>query len=274
VTKQNARALVGAGFTSPFEKESSMTVAAATVSDSSTPTQPPVLPADAGKPNGAPAAAVAQPALLPWSADAPENVKRLKAIGKLGKEIDAQKRDIGKQETRVATAESALKTERGKLNELNHELDELQDDLNALALGKFPERLFPRPKPTPVSAAAPAAAAAPPSDDGAWRKVPLSELTPKIPDKKITLLFGNEPNISTLGELVDWIQAKGDPWWWKDVKGLGEKGRDAITDATDAFWSTRPQYKPAPAEAEAVPVADAMPKKRGKGKGKGKKSRR
>lgn len=86
----------------------------------------------------------------------------------------------------------------------------------------------------------------------AWRFVRLAELEPKITEKKLAMLTEHEPPITTIGELSDWQGTKGEPWWWKDIKGFGERGRDQVIAALDRYWAKHPQPKaeePKPAEA-------------------------
>lgn len=85
--------------------------------------------------------------------------------------------------------------------------------------------------------APPAEPPAPAADD-AWRAVPLDSLKPEIPPKKLEILAQHNPPITTMGELADWQEKKGD-WWWRDIKGLGEKGMTAVVESQDAFFLTK-----------------------------------
>jgi hypothetical protein len=91
----------------------------------------------------------------------------------------------------------------------------------------------------------------PPAADDAWRSVRLDTLTPAIPPKKLQLLADHEPPIVTIGDWQAWCEKKGDPWFWKDLKGFGEGGRDAMEAALIPYWEKRQKG------ADAAQAADA-----------------
>jgi len=84
---------------------------------------------------------------------------------------------------------------------------------------------------------APAADPEPSADPEAWRAETIDGLD-----------LGNRPRnalvnagLETMGDLADWMQAKGD-FWAKDVKGLGAKSAGEIADAMVDFWAAHPEY--------------------------------
>lgn len=80
-----------------------------------------------------------------------------------------------------------------------------------------------------------------------WREVALVELRKTngramISQRVITALAEHNPPIVNLGALADWQKKKGE-FWAKDIKGLGERGRQQIEDAVEHFWAK--ERKPA-----------------------------
>ncbi len=160
--------------------------------------------------------------------------KKLAAIESIGKQIRQQERKKSKQETVVAEAKSALDTEREALHKIEHYLEELHDELATLAVGKNSERLpFGEAKADSVVKESLT------TQTEAWRSVALSTLTPKIKPAKLKVLAENNPPITTLGELSDW-QAKKGEFWSRDLKGLGDGGREQIEKAAEAYYAANP----------------------------------
>jgi hypothetical protein len=60
-------------------------------------------------------------------------------------------------------------------------------------------------------------------------------LSPKI-EKAIL-----DAGFNTLGALRTHMNDQG-LWWPKSIKGLGDKGQDAVCDAFMAFWAAHPEY--------------------------------
>lgn len=92
-----------------------------------------------------------------------------------------------------------------------------------------------------------------PDDD--WQSKPMMDIRKEngrriIADKYLKALNENNPPITTMGELEAWRAKKGD-YWAKDIKGLGEKGREQIEAACEAMLEQR-QAKAAEAKPAAV----------------------
>jgi hypothetical protein len=77
-----------------------------------------------------------------------------------------------------------------------------------------------------------------PIDKDAWRSLPLANLELPAKVEQSILDFG----LSTLGALSDHVADQG-LWWAKEIKGLGEKGNDAVCDSFVVFWNTHPEYE-------------------------------
>lgn len=168
-------------------------------------------------------------------------------------EIEAQERVVADREYQLEDAQERAKAAR---KAFDTEVSVLRSLIRRHSKGDAP--LFNQPADgfggtvTITTGALPAPA---PSDD-AWRSVPLDTLEPKIAPKKLELLAEHEPPIINLGQLVDWQAAKGDPWWWKDVKGLGQGGMEQIAAACEAYWIANPRPEPAkPAPVVGPPVS-------------------
>ncbi len=50
-----------------------------------------------------------------------------------------------------------------------------------------------------------------------------------------------ESGLTTLGKVAD-LQVKHGDFWQREVKGLGEKGRDEYADRMATFWETHPEF--------------------------------
>ncbi|HNX27447.1 MAG TPA: hypothetical protein PKK48_08590, partial [Phycisphaerae bacterium] len=88
----------------------------------------------------------------------------------------------------------------------------------------------------PAKAAEPVTATPADENDDSWREQELAGLVaPEISPKVLEKLRDNEPSITTMGELADWQNVKGD-FWAKDIKGIGPEAAGEIADATLAFW--------------------------------------
>lgn len=77
----------------------------------------------------------------------------------------------------------------------------------------------------------------------AWRKWPTSTLAEYgLPAGKVKLL--EESGLSTMGKLMDAMNKKGkEDFWWKDIKGLGETGYDALTEAIAKLRKARSDFQ-------------------------------
>lgn len=151
---------------------------------------------------------------------------------------------------RIKAAEKGLKE---KLEEAVDMLDSLEREARYEVERKKVQPDLPFGE-KPAEAAAPGEPP-PPQDDTAWRSVTLESLTPAIPQKKLQLLAEHVPPITTMGEFSDWQQKKGDPWWWKDIKGLGEGGMTAIVNAADTYWAANPRHIVTPENVTAAAEA-------------------
>lgn len=93
------------------------------------------------------------------------------------------------------------------------------------------------------------------SDKPDWRIHLLNSLHgPEIPNEILLALVKHEPQIITMGDLVDWQADKGD-FWAKDINGIGKVAQDKIVDATAAYWARNKQAKEQaeePAETETA----------------------
>lgn len=67
-----------------------------------------------------------------------------------------------------------------------------------------------------------------------WQDVPLSEALAGVPASVIEALA--EANLTTVGELADWIAADGGRHRLTDIKGIGEAKAEQIQQALEAFW--------------------------------------
>ena len=75
--------------------------------------------------------------------------------------------------------------------------------------------------------------------DGAnadWKARPLADLL--LPER-YTLAIG-DAGYTTLGKLSAHMADQGE-WWAKEIKGLGEKGRDETLEAFQDFWKRHPE---------------------------------
>lgn len=90
--------------------------------------------------------------------------------------------------------------------------------------------------------------------DDAWRAVPLADLGIKATTLKI--LADHTPSLTTMGELCDWQEKKGD-FWAKDISGVGPTKRSEIEDAQLAHWQKHPL--PQLTKAEPISKAPDMP---------------
>lgn len=70
-----------------------------------------------------------------------------------------------------------------------------------------------------------------------WREVSLREALGDLSESIMQHL--DEANLTTLGQLVDWLGAKGKHRSLTDIPGIGEKGAEKIQAALDAFWARR-----------------------------------
>ena len=208
-----------------------------------TPTE--LLPQPNGNGAGTVPAPVVAAAAAALAVD-PEIAKKMEAIRDLGQQIKKKEREKSKHETICAEAKSTLDTERDALHKIEHTLEELHDELATLAVGKNSERLpFGEAKKTenkpvgdkPISNA-----------QDAWRDVALSSLTPAIKPSKLKVLAENNPQITTLGEMADW-QAKKGEFWAKDLRGLGDGGREQIEKACEAYYAANPIQAAKPTDA-------------------------
>ena len=198
-------------------------------------------------------AAVVQAAAL--EADA-ELAKKMAAVQSLGKQILATERKRAKQETVCAEKKSELDTEREALHKIEHSLEELHDELATLAAGKNSERL---PFGEVRESGAKDSGNIPSTDaksvatpDDAWRSVQLSTLTPAIKPAKLKALAENATPITTLGELSDWQTKKGE-FWAKEIRGLGDGGREQVEKACEAYYAANP----IPPHPSSLPSGDA-----------------
>jgi hypothetical protein len=82
----------------------------------------------------------------------------------------------------------------------------------------------------------------PPSPNG-WKRLPVSCLGEYgLPAGKVKLL--EEADLSTMGKLMDRIKKAGaEDFWWKDIKGFGESGYDALVDAIMALRKNKPEFQ-------------------------------
>src|SRR6185437_2021762 len=160
--------------------------------------------------------------------------------------IEKENRKRDKQETIVSAAKGDLEEKREVLSAINLTLKELHDELATLAVGKNSERLpFGEAKKSedkplgdkPIS-----------NTQDAWRGVALSSLAPAIKQSKLKVLAENTPSITTLGELADW-QAKKGEFWAKDLRGLGDGGREQIEKACEAYYAANPIQAAKPTDA-------------------------
>lgn len=76
-----------------------------------------------------------------------------------------------------------------------------------------------------------------PADKDDWKTLPISSLN--LPEKVASAI--TDAGHSTLGALQSHMNDQG-LWWGKQIKGLGEKGQDAVLDAFASFWSEHPEY--------------------------------
>jgi len=83
----------------------------------------------------------------------------------------------------------------------------------------------------------PAPAADTTADPEAWRAETIDGLDLGNRSRNALVKAGLE----TMGDLADWMQAKGD-FWAKDIKGLGGKSAGEIADAMVDFWAAHPEY--------------------------------
>ena len=84
----------------------------------------------------------------------------------------------------------------------------------------------------------------------AWRRWNFQQLTNLgFPDGKRKLL--EEAGIDTMGKLMDKMNRQGsEDFWWKDIKGLGESGYDAIVNAIMELRKSRADFQ----AEESLPV--------------------
>lgn len=229
-----------------------------TVMNPTTPTE--LLPQPNGNGAGTVPAPVVAAAASALAVD-PEITKKMDAIRDLGQQIKKKEREKSKQETVCAEVKSTLDTERDALHKIEHTLEELHDELATLAVGKSSERL-PFGK-SEKSDGKPTQNITENITSDAWRAVTLSSLTPTIKPAKLKALVENHPPIETLGELSDW-QAKKGEWWAKDLKGLGDGGREQIEKACEAYYLANPIQLAKPAEndvkvSESTASTDTAP---------------
>ncbi len=204
-----------------------------------------------------------------------KDLERLNQMGRMGKQIEKQRRALDKLESAAAEAESNLKTARADRNAAEHVLHEMLDDLAKLANGNFIERLpFKSPEEKPAEAA-----------DTSWRSVELTKvweetgapvaLLNPLRDGKVK--WQNDPaGITTLGKLADFTFDHR----LTDIAGLGKGKAEQIEAALDKWWAKHPQPKAEttakasetvevkaaePAAAEKTPAKSEKAKKGGKG---------
>jgi hypothetical protein len=87
-----------------------------------------------------------------------------------------------------------------------------------------------------------ATAPAPPSSI-AWRKWPVNTLGDHgLTVGKVKLL--HEAGLTTMGKLVDRMSKAGaEDFWWKEIRGLGETGYDAIVNAIMGLRKSKPEFQ-------------------------------
>jgi hypothetical protein len=70
-----------------------------------------------------------------------------------------------------------------------------------------------------------------------WKPRPIADLklSAKLTQKII------DAGHLTIGALSKHIEEQGE-WWPKNIKGLGEKGREKVLEAYVAFWADHPEY--------------------------------
>ena len=76
-----------------------------------------------------------------------------------------------------------------------------------------------------------------------WRSWKVSGLADHgLPAGKLKLL--EEAGLTTMGKLVDRMRRPGsEDFWWKDIKGFGETGYDAMVDAMEKLRKARPEFQ-------------------------------
>jgi hypothetical protein len=63
-----------------------------------------------------------------------------------------------------------------------------------------------------------------------------------MPAGKLKLL--EEAGLVTMGKLMDAMRAREDQeWWYKDIKGFGETGHDAVVLAIANLRKARPEFQ-------------------------------
>ena len=89
----------------------------------------------------------------------------------------------------------------------------------------------------------------------AWRRWPTSCLADYgLPAGKLKLL--EEAGLGTMGKLMDRMNKAGsEGFWWKDIKGFGESGYDAMVNAIMGLRKANSHFQ---AEEQAAPPAEAV----------------
>jgi len=177
------------------------------------------------------------------------------AVQKIGRMVASKSAEVSKQNTECAKIKANLDDEREKLHKLEREQKELQEELTLLATGRQSERLPFRDELSTSDNKATAPAGGGSADD--WKSVTLEMLGIKT-KRVLSALHDHEPPIVTFGDLAAWQQKKGD-FWAKDIKKLGEKGREEIENATSAYWLKHPQTEKEDATADYIPGRDLEP---------------
>jgi hypothetical protein len=90
--------------------------------------------------------------------------------------------------------------------------------------------------------------------DKAWRMWDVRRLQDYgLPSGKLKLL--EEAGLTTMGKLMDAMNRQGhEDFWWRDIKGLGEGGYDALTEAIVKLRKKNPDFQ---CERQVEPTAAA-----------------
>jgi hypothetical protein len=77
----------------------------------------------------------------------------------------------------------------------------------------------------------------------AWKRWPVSCLGEcGLPPGKVKLL--EEAGLETMGKLMTRMSKAGsEDFWWKDIRGFGESGYDALVDAIMALRKKKPEFQ-------------------------------
>jgi hypothetical protein len=138
----------------------------------------------------------------------------------------------------------SLKAAKSSLEEINAKIGLAIDEIDQPGL-PFSEPGLTSPAETKTEAE--------PTQEDAWREVPLHEALGGLSIKIFDAL--KQANLTTVGQLADWINADGGRNRLTDLAGIGKAKGEKIEEAMEKFWERRKDLIPKEEPPEESDVA-------------------